>query len=151
MKYNSDKYTYYITGTRRGLGHALEKKYGNVNSFECDVFINCKYDMWYQADMLYLAAEAKVPRIINIGSMSNEWYKGFKPYYKYGIAKKALKDVNDQLFHQGVNTTCINFGYFESESTKDIDLPKMKIGYCVEMISFILNQPYRIKEITVCK
>ena len=60
MKYNSDKYTYYITGTRRGLGHALEKKYGNVNSFECDVFINCKYDMWYQADMLYLAAEAKV-------------------------------------------------------------------------------------------
>ena len=83
--------------------------------------------------------------------MSNEWYKGFKPYYKYGIAKKALKDVNDQLFHQGVNTTCINFGYFESESTKDIDLPKMEMGYCVEMISFILNQPYWIKEITVCK
>ena len=150
MKFYYDDMRWYITGTRRGLGHALEKKHGNVNSFDCDVFINCKYDMWYQTDMAYLAAEAEVPRIINIGSMANEWYKGFKPFYKYGIAKKTLKDVNDQLFHQGVNTTIINFGYFESESTKEITEPKMSMGYCIEMIEFVINQPHRIKEITVC-
>jgi len=149
MKYNSDKYTYYITGTRRGLGHALEKKYGNCESLEdCDVFINCKHNGFSQVDLLYKAA-ALNKRIINIGSNSPDQSKQ-QPHI-YQIQKAALDKANDQLFYQGIDTTIVRFGYFESESTKDIDLPKMEIGYCVEMISFILNQPYRIKEITVCK
>ena len=49
---------FYITGTRRGLGEALEKKHGNVGSLEeCDIFINCKHDGFQQVDLLYQAAD----------------------------------------------------------------------------------------------
>ena len=54
-----------INGTRRGLGQALEKKYGNVDLEDCDVFINCKHDGFSQVDLLYKAAELN-KRIINI-------------------------------------------------------------------------------------
>ena len=49
---------YYITGTRRGLGEALQDLYGNCESLEdCDVFINCKHDGFEQVQLLYKAAE----------------------------------------------------------------------------------------------
>jgi hypothetical protein len=126
--------TFFITGTRRGLGEALDTLYDTVNTLEeCDVFINCKHDSFKQVQMLFQAAELN-KRIINIGSNSPDQDKK-KPHI-YQIEKFALDKANDQLFYQGVNTTIIRFGY--------------SIPYCVSVIDWVLNQPHRIKDITVC-
>ena len=141
---------FYITGTRRGLGKALSEKYDVVDNLnEADVFINCKHDGFTQVHMLYEAAKLN-KKIINIGSAGSDWTKGHKPAYKYGIEKKALRDVNDQLFYEDVDTCIINFGFFDSERVADIDRPKMSIEYCISIIEWILKQPHRVKEITVC-
>lgn len=140
---------YYITGTRRGLGKALADKYGNCNSLEdCDIFINCKHDGFLQVDLLYKAADLN-KRIINIGSAASDWTKGYQKTFKYGIEKKTLKDVNDQLFYQGINTTIINFGFFDTERVSHIEANKMSVDYCLSVIQWILDQPHKIKDITV--
>lgn len=138
---------YYITGTRRGLGKALELKYGNCNNLDdCDIFINCKHDGFTQVDLLYKAADLK-KRIVNIGSIGNEWIS-YKHRYIYGIEKKALKNANDQLYYEGVRTSIINFGFINTESVEHIDKPKIDIKYAVDIIDWVLNQPYIIKDIT---
>lgn len=140
---------YYITGTRRGLGKALTEKYNTVNTLEeCDVFINCKHNGFDQVDLLYKAAKLN-KRIINIGSAASDWTKGVERDFKYGIEKKALKDTNDQLFWQGANTTILNLGYFNSERVADVNVPKMEIDYVVDLIEWVLLQPYKVKELTV--
>lgn len=138
---------YYITGTRRGLGKALQDKYGNCDSLEdCDIFINCKHDGFSQVDLLFEAATLK-KKIINIGSNSGDETKGTP--HKYSIEKIALDKTNDHLFYQGVDTTCVRFGYFDSPRVSHINASKMSIDYCVEVIDWILSQPHRIKEITI--
>ncbi len=138
---------YYITGTRRGLGKALEEKYGNCNSlFECDIFINCKHNKFDQVDLLYKAAMLR-KRIVNISSNSSDETKHTP--HKYAIEKNALDQSNEQLFYQGVNTTSVRFGYFDSPRVDHIDAEKMSIDYCVEIIDWILKQPHRIKDITI--
>lgn len=141
---------YYITGTRRGLGKRLEEKYGNCNNLEeCDIFINCKHDGFMQVEMLYEAAKLK-KRIVNIGSYGSDFvFHPFKPEYKYGVEKKSLRDANSQLFDHGLNTTCINYGYFDSERSEHVDSPKIDMDYVVYIVDWVLSQPYRIKEITV--
>jgi hypothetical protein len=137
---------FYITGTRRGLGKALEEKYGNCNSLEeCDVFINCKHNGFEQVDLLYRAAKLN-KRIVNIGSHASDYT--FK--YRYAIEKKALREANHHLFTEGYNTTCINFGYIDTESQKDKDVPKLSVNYCVDIVDWILSQPAKVKEITIC-
>ena len=141
---------YYITGTRRGLGKILSEKYDTVDSLQdCDVFINCKHDGFQQVELLYKAAELN-KKIINIGSAASDWTKGYKENFRYGIEKKTLREVNDQLFWEGKDTCIINFGYFDSPRSKDFDVKKMSIEYCVSIIEWILDQPHRVKEITVC-
>ncbi len=141
---------FYITGTRRGLGKILSEKYDTVDSLQdCDVFINCKHDGFQQVEILYKAAELN-KKIINIGSAASDWTKGYKENFRYGIEKKTLREVNDQLFWEGKDTCIINFGYFDSPRSKDFDVKKMSIEYCVSIIEWILDQPHRIKEITVC-
>lgn len=141
---------YYITGNRRGLGKALEEKYGNCNSLEdCDIFINCKHDGFNQVELLYKAMELG-KRTINIGSFASDWtYLPSNAFYKYSIEKKALRDASSQFFNHGYNTTCVNFGYIDTESQADKDVPKMSVEYVVEVIDWILNQPHRVKEITI--
>jgi len=140
---------YYITGTKRGIGKALQDKFGNCNSLdECDIFINCKHEEFMQVNLLYLAAE-KSKRIVNIGSLASDWTKGLNKTFKYAIYKKALRDVNDQLFYEGVDTTIINFGYVDTESQRHIQDNKISIEYAVYIIDWILNQPHRIKEISL--
>jgi len=140
---------YYITGTRRGLGKALVDKYGNCNSLEeCDIFINCKHDGFLQVDLLYKAADLN-KRIINIGSAASDWTKGYQKTFKYGIEKKTLKDVNDQLFYQGINTTIINFGFFDTERVSHIEANKMSVDYCLSIVQWVLDQPHRVKDITI--
>jgi hypothetical protein len=141
---------FYITGTRRGLGKMLREKYNTVDSLQdCDVFINCKHDGFEQVKLLYQAAELN-KRIINIGSAASDWTKGYKDNFKYGIEKKTLREANDQLFWQGIDTCIINYGFFDSPRVANIDKKKMSIEYCISVIDWILNQPHRVKEITVC-
>ena len=137
---------FYITGIRRGLGKALSEKYNTVENLnDCDVFINCKHNGFEQVELLYKAAKLK-KRIINIGSHASD----YTYLYRYGVEKKALREANHQLFTDGVNTTILNFGYIDTESQKDKDVPKMSVDYCVSIIEWILNQPHKIKDITIC-
>ena len=135
---------YYITGTRRGLGKALKSYFGSCDSLEsCDIFINCKHDKFEQVELLYKAAKLN-KRIINIGSHASDFT--FK--YRYAIEKKALREANHHLFCEGINTTCINFGYIDTESQKDKDVKKMTVDQAVYTVDWILKQPFKIKEIT---
>ena len=141
---------FYITGTKRGLGKALYDKYETVENLQdCDIFINCKHNGFEQIELLYSAAKIN-KKIINIGSAGSDWLKGHKDYYRYGLEKKTLKDANDQLFYQGVDTCIINFGYFDTPRVEHITKKKMSVDYCLSIIEWILNQPHRIKDITVC-
>ena len=44
----------------------------------------------------------------------------------------------------------INFGYFDSERSADIDHPKMSLSQCWDTIKWVIDHPNRVKEITVC-
>jgi len=141
---------YYITGIKRGLGKKLYEKYNTVDTLQdCDVFINCKHDGFTQVELLYQAC-ALGKKTINIGSAASDWIKGYKENFKYGIEKKALRDANDQLYWQGNDTCIINFGYFDSPRVVNINVNKMTIEYCMAVIDWVLQQPHRIKELTVC-
>ena len=138
---------FYITGTRRGLGKALEEKYGNVGNLEdCDIFINCKHDGFDQVRLLYKAA-SQGKRIINIGSNSSDGFKT-RPHI-YAVEKAALDKANEQLYYSGVNTTNIKFGWFDSPRVEQYNGYKMSIDYCVSVIDWIVNQPHKVKEITI--
>ena len=142
------KMNFFITGARRGLGEALSTLYDTVDCLEdCDVFINCKHDGYEQVELLYKAAELN-KRIINIGSNSPDQDK--KMPHKYQVEKFALDKANEQLFYQGVNTTIIRFGYFDSPRVEHINANKMSIDYCCSIVHWVLDQPHRIKDITVC-
>ena len=139
---------FYITGIRRGLGQRLREEYGSVDRLEdCDVFLNCKHDGFDQVNLLYRAAELD-KRIINIGSNSPDEPKR-RPWI-YQVEKFALDKANEQLFYQGINTTIVRFGYFDSPRVAHIEADKMSISYCVSIIEWILNQPHRVKDITIC-
>jgi len=139
---------FYITGTRRGLGKALTEKYDIVDNLnEADVFINCKHDGFTQVNMLYEAAKLNI-KIINIGSNSPDEDK-HQPWI-YAVEKTALDKANHQLYYQGVDTTIVRFGLFDSPRVEHIDKKKMSIDYCVSIIDWVLKQKHRVKEITVC-
>lgn len=138
---------YYITGTRRGLGKALEEKYGNCGSLEeCDIFINCKHNDFEQVDLLFKAAELN-KKIINISSNSGDGNKSFP--HIYAIQKNALDKANEQLYYQGIETTCVRFGWIDTPRVEQYDVKKMSVDYCVQVIDWVLNQPHRVKEVTV--
>ena len=128
---------FYITGTRRGLGKALKQK--------CDIFINCKHDRFEQVDMLYKAA-ALNKRIINIGSHASD----FTYLHQYAVEKRALREANNQMFIAGKKTTCLNFGYFDTERSAHKDVEKMPLDYVIDVIEWVLIQEYNVKELTVC-
>lgn len=137
---------YYITGTRRGLGKALQDYLGSVRTLEdCDVFINCKHDGFKQVEMLYEAAKLD-KRIINIGSHASDYTNRDR----YAVEKKALREANHQLFSNGISTTIINFGYFDTPRVNHYNGDKMNVDYCCSVINWVLKQPHRVKEITVC-
>jgi len=138
---------YFITGTRRGLGKALEQEYNNCSTLEeCDVFINCKHDGFNQVYMLYKAANLN-KRIINISSNSGDGIK--KEPHLYAVEKNALDKANEQLYYQGVNTTSVRFGWFDSERVADVKDKKMSLEYCISVIDWILQQPHKVKEVTI--
>ena len=138
---------YYITGTRRGLGKALALKYGNLDSLKhCDIFINCKHNGFDQIEMLYKATSLG-KTVISIGSRASD----FTYLHKYAVEKRALREANNQLYIKGHNVTCVNFGYIDTErSAHRTDVDKMSIDQAIDVIDWIVNNPLRIKEITVC-
>lgn len=137
---------FYITGTKRGLGEALKYIYGCTNTLEeCDVFINCKHNGFEQVDMLYKAAKAG-KRVISIGSHASD----FTARNEYAVEKRALKEANNYMFMQGHNVTCINFGFIDTERSAHVTEPKLSVDECCDAIHWILEQTYRIKEITIC-
>jgi hypothetical protein len=139
---------FYITGTRRGLGKELLARYGSCDSLEeCDIFINCKHEGFQQVELLYEAAELN-KKIINIGSNSGDGIKN--KFHKYAIEKAALDKANEQLFYQGVNTTVLRFGYFDTERVSHVKEKKMSLDDVIEVIEWVLFSTVRIKEITVC-
>ena len=96
-----------------------------------------------------MAAELN-KKIINIGSCASDWTKGYKDNFKYGIEKKTLRQVNDQLFWQGIDTCIINYGLFDTPRVEHIDKKKMSVDYCISIIDWVLEQKHRVKEITIC-
>ena len=86
-------------------------------------------------------------RIINIGSNSPDQSK-YKPHI-YQIEKAALDKANEQLFYQGVATTIVRFGFFDSPRVELVKDKKMSIEYCCEVIDWVLKQPHRVKDITI--
>ena len=139
---------FYITGTRRGLGKSLSTFYDTVDTLEeCDVFINCKHDGFSQVELLYKAAKLN-KRIINIGSNSPDGIKT-KPHI-YAVEKAALDKANEQLFYQGVDTSIIRFGYIYTPRVQHIIDKKMSVDYACNVIFWILEQPHKLKEITIC-
>lgn len=140
---------YYITGIRRGLGRRLWEEYGSESRLEdCDVFINCKHDGFSQVDLLYRAAELG-KRVINIGSSAADVVK--KTPRIYSIQKIALDKANEQLFYQGVNTSIVRFSYIDSPSVRHVKADKISLDECVETIQWVLSNPNRVKEVTICK
>ena len=138
---------FYITGARRGLGEALAAKYGNCNSLEeCDVFINCKHEDFKQVDLLYKAARLN-KRIINISSNSGDNNKSWP--HIYAVQKAALDKANEQLYYQGINTTSVRFGLFDTPRSQMFKDEKMSVEYCVDVIDWILCQPHKVKEVTI--
>ena len=138
---------FFITGTRRGLGKALEEKYGNCGSLEeCDVFINCKHIGFDQVYYLYEAADLN-KRIINISSNSGDGIKN-KPHM-YAVEKNALDKANEQLYYQGINTTSVRFGWIDTPRVQGVEEQKMSVEYCISVIDWILQQPHKVKEITI--
>ena len=139
---------FYITGTRRGLGQALSVFYDTVDTLEeCDVFINCKHDGFQQVELLYKAAELN-KRIINIGSRASDGILQNKSRFSYAVQKSALDKANELLYYQGIDTSIIKFAGFDSPSNTSTK-PKMTIAYCVSIVDWVLNQPYRVKELTI--
>jgi len=141
-------YKFYITGTRRGLGEALKNKLNCVDTLEeCDVFINCKHDGFKQVELLYTASKLGL-KIINIGSNSPD-QSTYLPH-TYQVEKTALDKANSQLFYQGIDTTILRFGYFDSPRVAHITEKKMSIDYCVSIVEWVLEQEHRVKDLTVC-
>jgi hypothetical protein len=140
---------FFITGIRRGLGKALYDLCDTtVDSLEeCDVFINCKHDGFEQVFLLYKAAELN-KKIINIGSMSSVGILN-RSRNLYAVEKSALDKANEQLYYQGVDTTIIRFGRFDSPRVDHGTKLKMSVEYCVSVVSWVVKQPYRVKELTV--
>lgn len=138
---------FYITGIKRGLGKYLHDRLNVVDNFEeCDVFINCKHDGFSQVEMLYEAHDWGV-RAINISSNSGD---GIKKYaHSYAIEKAALDKANEQLFYLGMETTCLRFGWIDTERVADIEENKMSLKSVLDTIEWVLLHPHRVKEITI--
>ena len=58
---------------------------------------------------------------------------------------QRLVKANELLYYQGIDTSIIKFAGFDSP-TNNSTKPKMTISYCVSVVDWVLNQPYRVKE-----
>ena len=153
-----------ITGHTSGIGKAIFDKFGGIGLSrqtlfdiskhdikpylkDCDIFINNAFsdqNPWAQTNLVY---EAKEIKQIVIGSNTTDQTK-HKPH-PYQSAKLALENSCNQLFYLGHDITLIKLGWVDTPRTKEVIDKKIDVDYVVNLIEWILKQPYRIKEITV--
>ena len=74
----------------------------------------------------------------------------FTSIFYYFIGSIALDKANEQLFYQGVDTCIVRFGRVDTPRVRNVDGKKMSIDYACQVIIWILRQPHRVKELTVC-
>jgi len=120
-------------------------------SLDSDVFINNAYDGFNQVSLLYeLINNGYESKIINISSNSSDGIKD--QIHQYAIAKYALDKASEQLFYRGYDVTNLRFGWVDTPrvSEKAKDKKKISTDYVVNIIEWVLNQPHRIKEMTIC-
>ena len=160
---------YAVTGHTSGIGKVLYNKYlpnavgfSRTNGFDiskdikeiikqskdCDIFINNAQQDFFQTELLYQLSKTFKGKIINIGSMSKDWITGYKTNYKYAVEKEALNSMNNQLFWEGISTSIINLSYVSSEDEQHIE-EKINVKYIIEVIDWIVNQPFRIKDMSI--
>ena len=160
-----------VTGHTSGIGKAIYEKYqpnsigfSRSNGFDitkdikkilkackdCDIFVNNAQQDFFQTELLYALGRNFQGKIINIGSMSKDWTKGYRKMYKYGVEKVTLNEANDQLFWEGVDTCIINPSYVDTPMIRKHDVDKMRPEDIVNLIDWIIKQPYKVKEISVC-
>ena len=53
------------------------------------------------------------------------------------------------MFIKGIKTTCLNFGYIDTERSAHKEVEKMSIDYIIEVIEWVLLQPHSVKELTI--
>tara|TARA_B100001057_G_scaffold483013_1_gene559205 strand:- start:646 stop:1140 length:495 start_codon:yes stop_codon:yes gene_type:complete len=162
---------YAITGHTSGIGKALYENYlpnaigfSRSNGFNistdirkiihesknCDVFINNAQEDFYQTELLYELSKEFKGKIINIGSMSKDWITGHKKNYKYAVEKQALDSMNAQLFWEGVDTSIVNLSYVDVSDQETV-IEKLEVKYIIEIVDWIINQPFKVKEMSVRK
>jgi len=133
---------FYVTGKQRGLGKYWSDHYLTTdNPEEADIIFNCEHEK----QMRILHEYGKTHRVITIGSHASDFpYKS-----KYHAMKYGIRMLSGKLWDEGYNTTCINFGYFESPRAAHKQVPKMKLSEVEDVIMWVIQSQHRIKEITI--
>jgi NADP-dependent 3-hydroxy acid dehydrogenase YdfG len=165
----SDHYTVIgVTGHTSGIGKAIHDRFiGSIGfsksngygiKFESEaildaledyhVFINNAYDGFSQVNLLYEFVQ-RYPdkKIINISSNSSDGNKN--KIHPYAIHKAALDKASEQLFYLGYNVTNLKLGWVDTPRTEHKDVDKMDPEYVAEVVYWIVQQPHRIKELTI--
>jgi len=143
-----------VIGFSKSTGYDITNKSSRNKiielSSECQIFINCAQQGFYQTELLYeLFHEWKDEKklIINIGSNSRDFTNRDVPY-KYSVEKYALNSASKQLGRiSKCKVTTVDFGYLVRESGT-------MIGYedaydYVDMAICSINKPHRVLEILV--
>ena len=65
--------------------------------------------------------------------------------YKQVELLYQASELGKRIINIGSNSP----GYFDSPRVANVEDKKMSIEYCVEVIDWILQQPHRVKDITV--
>jgi len=166
-----------ITGYKSGVGKAVYDHFSNkmevigfdkdngditnpepivtkVIHEEVDIFFNNAYDNNHrhaQLDLLYALVEGEYEgHIITTGSNSGDGNKN--QVRLYPVTKHALEKANDQLFYIGHNVTLLKPGLLNTPrvNTKERykDRPMMSPTWVPPVIEFIINAPFRVKDIS---
>lgn len=144
-----DHYFPNAVGFSRSNGYDISKDKENIikQSVDCDVFINNAHESFFQIELLYELSKTFKGKIINISSNSGDGIKNYS--HMYAIQKNALDKANEQLYYQGVNTTNLRFGWIDTPKVQDVEETKMSTKYCISIVDWLLEQPHRVKEITI--
>ena len=144
-----------VVGLSRSNGYDINNLNGRTRIIHrvanCDVFINNAHDGFNQVSLLYeLINNGYESKIINISSNSSDGIKD--QIHPYAISKYALDKASEQLFYRGYDVTNLRFGWVDTPrvSEKAKDKKKISTDYVVNIIEWVLNQPHRIKEMTIC-
>ena len=141
-----------VIGFSRSNGYNINNPQKIIEqSLDSDVFINNAYDGFNQVSLLYeLINNGYEGKVINISSTSSDGIKN--QIHPYAISKYALDKASEQLFYRGFNVTNLRLGWVDTPrvSEKAKNKNKMSTNYVVDVIEWVLNQPHRIKEMTIC-